>query len=79
MFTPVTEIAIFVFPEKSPLLRERRAVEFWMFRDYITKTENGVPENERCTYVVTPNSFLVHGIAFAYPKDSKLAKLFDPL
>ena len=50
-----------------------------MFRDYITKTEKDVPENERCTYVVTPKSFLVHGIAFAYPKDSKLAKLFDPL
>jgi hypothetical protein len=75
----VTQTAIFVFPEKSPLLRERRAVEYWMFQDYLRKTENDVPENERCTYVVTPKSFLVHGIAFAYPKDSKLAKLFDPL
>jgi hypothetical protein len=75
----VTQAAIFVSPEKSPLFRERRAVEYWMFRDYVTKTKNDVPENERCTYVVTSKSFLVHGIAFAYPKDSKLAKLFDPL
>lgn len=50
-----------------------------MFQDYKEKTKNEVPENERCTYVLTPKSFLVHGIAFAYPKDSKLAKLFDPL
>jgi hypothetical protein len=50
-----------------------------MFRDYVQKTEDNVPENERCTYVVTPRSFMVHGIAFAYPKDSKLANLFDPL
>jgi hypothetical protein len=75
----VTQAAIFVSSEKSPLFRERRAVEYWMFRDYVTKTKNDVPENERCTYVVTTKSFLVHGIAFAYPKDSKLAKLFDPL
>jgi hypothetical protein len=61
------------------LLRERRSVEFWMFRDYMKKTEANVPENERCTFVVTPKSFMVHGIGFAYPKDSKLAKLFDPL
>lgn len=50
-----------------------------MFRDYMKKTEADVPENERCTFVVTPKSFMVHGIGFAYPKDSKLAKLFDPL
>ena len=50
-----------------------------MFHDYVAKTKNDVPENERCTYVVTPKSFLAYGIAFAYPKDSKLAKLFDLL
>jgi hypothetical protein len=50
-----------------------------MFRDYMIKTENSVPENERCTFVVTPRSFMVHGIAFAYPKDSDLARFFDPL
>jgi len=69
----------FVFPEKLSLLRERRSVDYWMFQDYMKKTKDKVPENERCTYVVTPQSFLVHGIAFAYPKDSKLGKLFDPL
>jgi chaperone required for assembly of F1-ATPase len=65
--------------EKLSLLRERRSVEYWMLRDYIMKTENNVPATERCTFVVTPRSFMVHGIAFAYPKDSDLGKFFDPL
>jgi hypothetical protein len=54
-------------------------VEYWIFQDYLTKTKNNVPENERCTYVVTPKSFMVHGIAFAYPKNSSLMGIFDPV
>ncbi|XP_069680618.1 glutamate receptor ionotropic, delta-1 [Periplaneta americana] len=74
-----TEMLQLVKNKKLSLLRERRSVEYWMFRDYLTKAENNVPENERCTYVVTPKAFMVHGIAFAYPKNSDLGKYFDPL
>ncbi|PSN56156.1 Ionotropic receptor 76b [Blattella germanica] len=73
------DMLLMVKNKKFSLLRERRAVEYFMFRDYLTKAENNVPENERCTYVVTPKSFMAHGIAFAYPKNSTLAKLFDPI
>ncbi|XP_033607033.1 ionotropic receptor 93a isoform X2 [Cryptotermes secundus] len=76
---PDLDMFTLVKNKKLSLLRERRSVEYWMFRDYMIKTEDNVPENERCTFVVTPKSFMVHGIAFAYPKDSDLGRFFDPL
>ncbi|XP_075235011.1 ionotropic receptor 76b isoform X2 [Lycorma delicatula] len=60
-------------------LNEIRSLEQFVFDDYINKTIKGVLEKDRCTYVVTKDSYLTRSMAFAFPKHSILPSLFNPV
>nr|AZB49414.1 ionotropic receptor 76b [Heortia vitessoides] len=59
------------------LVKEQTAIDELMYGDYLQKAREGVAESDRCTYVVAPYSFMTKLRGFAYPKGSKLKKLFD--
>ncbi|XP_061706354.1 glutamate receptor ionotropic, delta-2 isoform X1 [Cydia pomonella] len=61
------------------LVKEQTAIHHLMFEDYLKKTKAKVPETKRCTYVVAPNPFMEKLRSFAFPKNSKLKLLFDPV
>ncbi|XP_048480884.1 glutamate receptor ionotropic, delta-1 [Plutella xylostella] len=61
------------------LVREETAVLHLMYGDYLRKAREGVEEADRCTYVVAPNAFMTTMRAFAYPRNSTLRRLFDPV
>ncbi|XP_047989105.1 glutamate receptor ionotropic, delta-2 isoform X2 [Leguminivora glycinivorella] len=61
------------------LVKEQTAIDHLMFEDYLKKTKDNVPEVKRCTYVVAPNPFMEKLRGFAFPKQSKLKLLFDPV
>lgn len=60
-------------------VRDKPAVELLMYEDYKNKTLQNVDEKERCTYVVTKDKFMTKSRAFAFPKNSSLITLFDPV
>ncbi|CAG9563300.1 unnamed protein product [Danaus chrysippus] len=59
------------------LVKEQTAVDELMYSDYLSKTRKGVPENQRCTYVMAPYPFMKKQRAFAYPKNNTLNILFS--
>ncbi|KAI5636647.1 ligand-gated ion channel domain-containing protein [Phthorimaea operculella] len=61
------------------LVKEQIAIDHLMYTDYQMKTRDGIEEADRCTYVVAPEAFIRLPRAFAFPKDSNLPALFDPL
>ncbi|KAJ2950360.1 hypothetical protein O0L34_g8601 [Tuta absoluta] len=61
------------------LVKEQIAIDHLMYGDYQMKTRDGIEEADRCTYVVAPEAFIRLPRAFAFPKDSNLPALFDPL
>nr|QMS80361.1 ionotropic receptor [Histia rhodope] len=61
------------------LVKEQTAVDHLMYFDYLTKVREGVVEEERCTYVVAPNAFMKRTRAFAFPMNTNLTTLFDPI
>nr|AXF48864.1 ionotropic receptor IR33 [Lobesia botrana] len=61
------------------LVKEQTAIDHLMYGDYVKKTKEGVPEVKRCTYVVAPNPFMEKLRSFAFPKNSKLKTIFDPV
>lgn len=63
--------------ENYVLVRDRPAVDLLMYNDYRARSD--VDESRRCTFVVTPTKFMTKGRAFAYPMNSRLRELFDPL
>ncbi|XP_071445524.1 glutamate receptor ionotropic, kainate 2 [Hetaerina americana] len=60
-------------------IREKRVVDRLLFRDYLRKIEDGIEESQRCTFAITPESFNHLPMAFFYPLNSTLPKLFNPL
>ncbi|KAL1129948.1 hypothetical protein AAG570_012892 [Ranatra chinensis] len=50
-----------------------------MFQEYKRKTKMGIEESKRCTFVITRTHFLKRSLAFAYPKESNLPDLFNPV
>ncbi|RZF37350.1 hypothetical protein LSTR_LSTR010445 [Laodelphax striatellus] len=58
-------------------LEEKRELMYFMMNDYINKTMIQVLEKDRCTYVLTADSYLTRSTAFAYPKHSILPALFN--
>nr|QQP19802.1 ionotropic receptor 76b [Tropidothorax elegans] len=58
-------------------LNDQYSLTRLMFEDYKRKTEKGIEESKRCTYVLTENYFLIRSIAFAYPKGSALPAKFN--
>lgn len=61
------------------LIKEQMAIDHIMYGDYLQKTRQGIDEIDRCTYVVAPNAFLKLPRAFAFPKNSTLQTLFNPV
>ncbi|XP_049888144.1 glutamate receptor ionotropic, delta-2 [Pectinophora gossypiella] len=61
------------------LVKEQTSIDHVMYADYLMKTREGVDESDRCTYVVAPEPFLKIPRAFAFPKNSYLQTLFDPV
>lgn len=60
-------------------VRDKPAVELLMYEDYKNKTLQNVEEKNRCTFVVTQKKFMTKSRAFAFPKNSSLIRLFDPV
>nr|WBU77227.1 ionotropic receptor [Odontothrips loti] len=58
-------------------LEERTKVEYLIFRQYVKLTAEQEKESKRCKLAMTPKSFMVQTLAFFYPFNSSLAKLFD--
>lgn len=60
-------------------LEESRKLKKFVLDDYVDKTKKGIQEKDRCTYVLTQNTYLTRSLAFAYPQTSILPTLFDPV
>ncbi|XP_077291675.1 ionotropic receptor 76b [Arctopsyche grandis] len=60
-------------------VRDKPAVEHLMYNDYKNKTKHNIEEKNRCTYVTTTKVFMKRARAFAYPTNSNLHYLFDPV
>jgi hypothetical protein len=60
-------------------LGEERAIERLVFRHYLFKTREGFDHKDRCTFVFTNKPFMVRPLAFAFPANSTLTKLFNPV
>ncbi|XP_047517992.1 glutamate receptor ionotropic, delta-2-like isoform X2 [Pieris napi] len=65
--------------EGAVLVQPSVTLQYLMYNDYLQKTRMGVPEAERCTYVVAPGVFMTKRRAFAYQHKSKLKSLFNPV
>ncbi|CAK1551986.1 unnamed protein product [Leptosia nina] len=59
------------------LVQPKITLEHMMYMDYQKKTREGIPEAERCTYVLSPGVFMSMRRAFAYQHKSKLKPLFN--
>nr|UVX20223.1 ionotropic receptor [Endoclita signifer] len=60
-------------------IRDRPSVNHLIYNDYREKARSGVEEKSRCTYVITANPFMIRSRAFAYPINSTLPALVDPI
>lgn len=58
-------------------LEEKRKVEYLIFRQYVKLAQAKEKESLRCKLAMTPQSFMGHTLAFFYPFNSSLVKLFD--
>lgn len=58
-------------------IREKKVVDHVLYRDYKDKTQKGIEESKRCTYVATKFSVISAHRAFAYSKGFKYSLLFD--
>lgn len=58
-------------------LEEKRKVEYLIFRQYVKLAQAKEKELLRCKLAMTPQSFMSHTLAFFYPFNSSLVKLFD--
>lgn len=67
------------FVDKSNMMfiREKPIVEYVMYDDYKDKTKQQIPEEKRCTYVITKWSVVSFSRAFAYTQKFKYKRLFD--
>ncbi|CAF4854472.1 unnamed protein product [Pieris macdunnoughi] len=65
--------------EGAVLVQPSVTLQYLMYNDYLQKTRLGVPEAERCTFVVAPGVFMTKRRAFAYQHKSKLKSLFNPV
>lgn len=61
------------------LIKEQTAIDHIMYGDYLQKAKQGIDEVDRCTYVVAPDAFIKLPRAFAFPKNSNLQRLFNPV
>ncbi|XP_050672768.1 glutamate receptor ionotropic, delta-1 [Leptidea sinapis] len=61
------------------LVNDMTAIDYMMYNDYLKKTRQDVAESQRCTYVVAPYSFMVKRRAFAFPTNTTLDTLFNPV
>lgn len=81
VFQPIPRDAEFLpfVQDDYVYVRDKPAVEHLMYEDYKNKTKQDVEEKFRCTYVITSKSFMKKPRAFAYPLNSTLYELFDPV
>ncbi|XP_045492038.1 glutamate receptor ionotropic, delta-1 [Colias croceus] len=76
--TDVNEFLSYV-SEGAVLVSDGTIIDHMMYFDYLEKTRQGIPEAERCTYVVAPGSFMQKRRAFAFPRNTTLNSLFQPI
>ncbi|EEB10652.1 glutamate receptor U1 precursor, putative [Pediculus humanus corporis] len=58
---------------------EKRKADKILLLNYLNKTREFLPENQRCAYVSTPKSILFKSMGFGYQKNSKIKSVLDPL
>lgn len=58
-------------------IREKTVVDQLLFQDYKDKTQTGIDEAKRCTFVATKFAIVSSHRAFAYSKTFKYSRLFD--
>ncbi|XP_047518136.1 glutamate receptor ionotropic, delta-1-like [Pieris napi] len=80
-FLPVNDMPSLLpyVSEGAVLVQPSVSLQYLMYNEYLQKTRLGVPEAERCTYVVAPGVFMTKRRAFAYQHKSKLKSLFNPV
>ena len=60
-------------------MTEKRKADKILLLNYLNKTREFLPENQRCAYVSTPKSILFKSMGFGYQKNSKIKSVLDPL
>lgn len=58
-------------------VREKTIVKHLMYQDYLKKTKQGVPEEDRCTFVVSDFNIFYVARAFGYSRQFAFKELFD--
>ncbi|GLV35186.1 Ionotropic receptor 76b [Carabus blaptoides fortunei] len=73
-----TEILDYYVKKKEYLfIMEKPIVDHLMYGDYLDKSRKGIPESDRCTFVITSWSVITRARAFAYNMNFKWKEVFD--
>lgn len=73
-----TEILEYYVKKKDYLfITEKPIVDHLMYGDYLDKSRKGIPESDRCTFVITSWSVITRARAFAYNTNFKWKQVFD--